>query len=76
MPEPVEDDEVAVETVAEAIEMVAKGMVSQSAESGRSVSRIPIRDLIEADRHLAGKAAAAKPHFGLRFTKCIPPGGG
>jgi hypothetical protein len=70
------EDEPVVETVADAIEQVATGMVSQSAESGRSMSRIPIRELIMADQYLAAKRAAAKAHFGLRFTKCVPPGGG
>ena len=64
------------ETIGEAIELVAKGMVSSSSESGRSMTNMPIRDLIDADRHLAGKNASSKPHFGLRMTKCIPPGGG
>lgn len=64
------------ETIGDAIDMVAKGMVSSSSENGRSMTNIPIRDLIEADRHLAAKRASSKPHFGLRMTKCIPPGGG
>lgn len=68
-------DEV-IETIEDAIESVAKGMVSSSTENGRSVTRIGLKDLIEADRYVTGKAAAAKAHFGLRMTKCIPPGGG
>ncbi len=64
------------ETVEEAIESVAIGMVKKSVENGREVERLSIDDMIKADRHLAGKTAAAKSHFGLRFTKCIPPGGG
>lgn len=65
-----------IETIKDAIESVAKGMVSSSAESGRQMTNIPIGDLIKADQYLAGKNAAAKAHFGLRFTKCVPPGGG
>ena len=68
-------DEV-IETIEDAIESVAKGMVSSSSENGRSMTNVPLKDLIEADRYLAGKRAAAKAHMGLRFTKCIPPGGG
>jgi hypothetical protein len=64
------------ETIGEAIEQLAKGMVSSSSENGRQMTNIPIRDLIEADRHLASKEAAKRPHFGMRMTKCIPPGGG
>lgn len=63
-------------TVEEAIEQVALGMVSSSSENGRSMTQIPIDDLIKAKNVLAGTNAAAKPHFGLRMTKCIPPGGG
>ena len=68
-------DEV-IETIEDAIESIAKGMVSSSTENGRSVTRIALKELIEADRYVTGKSAAAKPHFGLRMTKCIPPGGG
>lgn len=64
------------ETVEEAIESVATGMVSSSSENGRSVQRVPLRDLIEADKYLAQKNRVAQAHFGLRFTKIIPPGGG
>lgn len=64
------------ETVAEAIEQVALGMVQSESENGRSQTALSIDDMIKADRHLASKAARSQPHFGLRFTKCIPPGGG
>tara|TARA_R110000868_G_scaffold106131_3_gene291219 strand:+ start:228 stop:440 length:213 start_codon:yes stop_codon:yes gene_type:complete len=68
-------DEV-IETIEDAIESVAKGMVSSSEESGRKIDRLSVKDMITADQYLAGKAASAKAHFGVRFTKCIPPGGG
>ena len=71
-----DETEETIETVADAIKSVATGMVSASSENGRSATRIPLRDLIEADRYLTGKRASAKSHFGLRMTKCIPPGGG
>jgi hypothetical protein len=70
------DEEETIDSIEDAIESVAKGMVSSSSENGRSMSTVPIKDLIEADRYLKGKTAATKPHMGLRFTKCIPPGGG
>jgi hypothetical protein len=63
-------------TVEDAVELVALGMVSETAEGNRSQKNMPIKDLIEADRYLKGKTAAGKAHFGLRMTKCIPPGGG
>lgn len=69
-------EETPVTTIDEAIETVAIGMVQQSSENGRSVTRMSIQDMILADRHLAQKTAAGKAHFGLRMTKCIPPGGG
>lgn len=65
------------ETIGDAIEQVSLGMVNrQRDENGREIEFRSTSDLIEADRHLAGKTAATKPHFGMRMTKCIPPGGG
>lgn len=63
-------------TIEEAIESVALGMVSSVTENGRSMTNLPIKDLIEADRYQAGKRGSAKSHFGMRMTKAIPPGGG
>lgn len=63
-------------TIEDAIELTALGMVSSASDGKSSQTNIPIRDLIEADQHLARKRAALKPHMGLRFTKLIPPGGG
>lgn len=64
-------------TPQEAIESAALAP-KKVAVDGQSVEEHSIRDLIEADRYLAAKRAAAnsRPHFGLRFTKLIPPGGG
>lgn len=64
------------ETVEEAIEQVALGMVSRQVENGREIDFLSVDELIKADQHVAGKTAATKPHFGMRMTKCIPPGGG
>jgi|GEM_PF-6236395 len=64
------------ETVAEAIEQAAINGVKKSKEGDREQENFPIKDMIEADQYLIGKRAAAKSHFGLRMTKCIPPGGG
>ncbi len=63
-------------TIEDAIELTALGMVSSASDGKSSQTNIPIKDLIEADQYLARKRAAAKAHFGMRFTKCIPPGGG
>ena len=64
------------ESIEEAIDAQARGRVKKAAERDRNFEYMPISELIEAERHLASNAAAAKPHFGLRMTKCIPPGGG
>lgn len=65
-----------IETIEDAIESVAKGMIQSESESGRQMTNLSISDLIKADQYLSGKNAAAKAHFGLRLTKCVPPGGG
>lgn len=64
------------ETVEDAIEQVALGMVRTQKENGREIEFMSIKDMKEADQYLTAKRAAAKPHFGLRMTKCVPPGGG
>ena len=64
------------ETIEEAIEAQALGRVKKAAEHGRSLEYMSIAELREAEAHIAAKTAATKPHFGLRMTKCIPPGGG
>lgn len=69
-------DEEVINTIDDAIESVAKGMVQSSSENGRSVTRVNVKDMIEADRYLSGKTAASKAHFGIRMTKLVPPGGG
>lgn len=63
-------------TVADAIEQVATNTVRIEKEAGREIEYLSVDELIKADRHLAAKRAASKPHFGMRMTKCIPPGGG
>jgi hypothetical protein len=65
------------ETVEEAIEQVSLGMIrKQRDQDGREIEFLSVDDMVKADRHLSGKTAATKPHFGMRMTKCIPPGGG
>lgn len=41
---------------------------------GVSVSQRPLKDLIDADKHLAGKAAAGRKTVPIRFAKMVPPG--
>jgi hypothetical protein len=63
-------------TIPEAIEQIALGMVASGSENGRQFTNLSIDELTKAEGQRAGAVAAGKPHFGLRFTKCIPPGGG
>lgn len=46
---------------------------SMSSDAG-SVSRRSLRELIDTDRYLAGKRAAANTNslFGLRIRQCVP----
>jgi hypothetical protein len=57
------------------IEDAAKGPARASSD-GTSVDQRPIAELIEADRYNKGNTAAAKNHFGLRFSKLNPGGCG
>ena len=63
------------ETIEEAIEQNARGPASVTV-GGQTVVQKDIEQQIKADEYLAAKQAATKPHFGLRFTKIIPPGAG
>ena len=63
------------ETIDEAIEQNAKGPASVTV-AGQTVVQKDVEQQIKADEYLAAKAAAAKPHLGLRFTKIVPPGAG
>lgn len=63
------------ETIADAIESTAMGPASVSID-GTSVQAQDLDKLIRADQHKAGKTAATRNHFGLRFAKTRPPGGG
>lgn len=51
----------------------ATGPAKAAGDSG-SVEQHRLSEQIEADRYLAGKAAANSKSRGLRFTKFIPPG--
>lgn len=63
------------ETIEDAIEQNALGPASVTV-AGQTVVQKDIEQQIKADEYLAAKQAATKPHFGLRFTKIIPPGAG
>jgi hypothetical protein len=51
------------------------GIASSSNDSG-SMTKVSITEQIKAAQFVASQNAASKSHFGMRLTKCIPPGGG
>jgi hypothetical protein len=51
-------------------------MTARISVDGTAVDAQDVSKLIEADRYLAGKRAAAKNHLGLYFVKLQPPGAG
>ncbi len=57
------------DTIATAAARPARVKVQDIEVESRGLS-----DLVEADKHLARKAAARSPTAGLRFTKIVHPG--
>ncbi len=57
----------------ETIESASQNPAAASGDSG-SVTAHNLKDLIEADKYLAAKAASKVAGFGVRFTKLKPPG--
>ena len=65
------------DSIEDAIDETAKGAVKKSVDSlGQSVEYFSLAELMEAERRRAAAVAATKSHFGLRMTKCVPPGTG
>ena len=62
-------------TIEDAIEQNALGP-KRVQVANQSVEQQAIGDQIKAHEYLASKAAAKKSHFGLRFSKIVPPGAG
>lgn len=65
----------APDNIPDAIEQNALGP-KRVQVGNESVEQHSIQEQIDADNHQAAKAAGGRSHFGLRFTKIIPPGGG
>ena len=63
------------QTIEDAIEQNALGP-KRVQVANQSVEQQVIADQIKADEYLAAKQAAAKSHFGLRFSKIVPHGAG
>lgn len=55
------------------IEEVAAGPAEARDQNG-SFRAQPLKDLVEADKYLAAKRAAASSGLGIRFGKLRPPG--
>jgi len=55
------------------IRQAAENPASVSAEIG-SATQHNLKDLIEADKHLARKAAARGKSLGIRLARLTPPG--
>jgi hypothetical protein len=64
------------EEIAEKIASSAVAGVQSASNDSGSVTSMTISEQIKAAHFVASQNAGSKPHFGLRFTKCIPPGGG
>jgi hypothetical protein len=54
----------------------AQAGIASSSNDGGSMTMVSITEQIKAAQFVASQRAASKPHFGLRMTKLIPPGGG
>lgn len=49
----------------------------QREQSGtRVIEEHPLSDVLNARKQVSADTAASQPHFGLRFTKLVPPGCG
>lgn len=64
------------ETIADAVDAVARGMVKKSREGSQEVEYLTPDEIAKASSFAAGQTAKTKPHFGIRMTKLIPPGCG
>lgn len=59
--------------LADTIRTAAASPASASVD-GESVTARPLKDLIEADRHLGTVAAQSTANKGVRFSRFVPPG--
>lgn len=63
-------------TIPEAIAENAIAGVKNVTVDGVSATAMSVDEQINAAKYLAGQDAVAQNHFGLRFVKLVPPGGG
>ena len=66
-------DELTQQNAEDALTNALSGPARVSGDAG-SVEQHSIPDLIQADKYLSGKAAAANPNRGLMITSLIPDG--
>ena len=64
------------ETVEDAVDTVARGMVKKTKDGSQEVEYLTPEEISKALAIVAGEVAKTKPHFGIRMTKLIPPGSG
>jgi hypothetical protein len=69
-------DNTDVELIEDSIATQAAAGITSATSDGVTVQRMSITEQIAAANYIASKTAKSQPHFGLRMTKCIPPGGG
>lgn len=63
-------------TIEDAYDAAARGLVKKSSEGDRQVEFYGLEELLKAKQQEAANSAASQPHFGLRFSKIVPPGCG
>lgn len=63
------------EEISELTDAAAAGP-AQVSVAGNSVTAQRVPDLIALENHRAAQASVGQGHFGLRFTKLVPPGCG
>ena len=63
------------EIAAAAATSAEAGISSQSSDGVQTTAMDPLKQMQVADK-VAANAAGARTHFGLRFTKLVPPGCG
>ncbi len=52
------------------------GVKKSSDEIGRSVEYYGLKELADEQARQKANSAAAKSHFGIRMSKCVPPSTG
>ena len=61
------------DSIEEAYEAAAKGLVKKSSEADRQVEFYSLDELDKARKQKAADNAAANGARGLYFTRCVPP---